>query len=67
MPVGGIGTGDISIGGNGQWKDVEIMNKPGIGFYGAPTPKETPCFMIFVQERVTLHEGETKEFSVPGE
>jgi non-lysosomal glucosylceramidase len=51
MPVGGIGTGDISIGGNGQWKDVEIMNKPGIGFYGAPTPKEAPCFMIFVQER----------------
>jgi uncharacterized protein (DUF608 family) len=51
MPVGGIGTGDISIGGNGQWKDVEIMNKPGIGFYGAPTPKEAPCFMIFVQDR----------------
>ncbi len=51
MPVGGIGTGDISIDGNGQWKDVEIMNKPGIGFYGAPTPKEAPCFMIFVQER----------------
>src|SRR5690349_18041766 len=22
MPVGGIGTGNISIGGNGQWKDV---------------------------------------------
>ena len=50
MPVGGIGTGDISIGGNGQWKDVEIMNKPGMGFYGAPTPKEAPCFMIFAQD-----------------
>ena len=35
MPVGGIGTGNISIGGNGQWKDVEIMNKPGMGFYGS--------------------------------
>ena len=22
MPVGGIGTGNISIAGNGQWKDV---------------------------------------------
>ena len=22
MPVGGIGTGNISIGGNGQWRDV---------------------------------------------
>ena len=47
MPVGGIGTGNISIGGNGQWKDVEIMNKPGMGFYGSVTPKNAPCFMIF--------------------
>ena len=36
MPVGGIGTGTISLGGNGQWKDVEIMNKPAKGYYGAP-------------------------------
>jgi non-lysosomal glucosylceramidase len=50
MPVGGIGTGDISIGGNGQWMDVEMMNKPGIGFYGSVTPQQAPCFMIFVQD-----------------
>jgi non-lysosomal glucosylceramidase len=50
MPVGGIGTGNISIGGNGQWKDVEIMNKPGIGFYGSTSPKQAPCFMIFTQD-----------------
>jgi len=49
MPVGGIGTGNISIGGNGQWKDVEIMNKPGMGFYGSVTPKRAPCFMVFTQ------------------
>src|SRR4030095_2209175 len=49
MPVGGIGTGNISIGGNGQWKDVEIMNKPGMGFYGSVTPKQAPCFMVFTQ------------------
>ena len=49
MPVGGIGTGNISIGGNGQWKDVEIMNKPGMGFYGSVTPKHAPCFMIFTK------------------
>src|SRR5690348_6797924 len=47
MPVGGIGTGSISIGGNGQWKDVEVMNKPGIGFYGSSTPKQAPCFLIY--------------------
>ncbi len=51
MPIGGIGTGDISIGGNGQWKDVEIMNKPGMGFYGSVTPKQAPCFMIFTRDR----------------
>jgi non-lysosomal glucosylceramidase len=50
MPLGGIGTGDISIGGNGQWKDVEIMNKPGMGFYGSLTPKQAPCFMIYTRD-----------------
>ena len=49
MPVGGIGTGNISIGGNGQWKDVEILNKPGMGYYGSVTPKNAPCFMVFTQ------------------
>ncbi|HZY37261.1 MAG TPA: GH116 family glycosyl-hydrolase [Mucilaginibacter sp.] len=51
MPVGGIGTGDISIGGNGQWMDVEMMNKPGIGFYGSVTSQQAPCFMVFVQDQ----------------
>ena len=49
MPVGGIGTGNISIGGNGQWKDVEIMNKPAMGFYGAMVPKQAPFFMVFTR------------------
>lgn len=51
MPVGGIGTGNISIGGNGQWKDVEVMNKPGKGFYGSQTPKQAPCFLIFTEDQ----------------
>jgi non-lysosomal glucosylceramidase len=50
LPVGGIGTGTISLGGNGQWKDVEIMNRPGKGFYGAETPKTAPCFMVFTED-----------------
>jgi uncharacterized protein (DUF608 family) len=50
MPVGGIGTGDISLGGNGQWKDVEIMNKPGIGYNGAASSKLAPCFLLFTQD-----------------
>jgi non-lysosomal glucosylceramidase len=62
MPVGGIGTGDISIAGNGQWQDVEIMNKPGMGFYGAASPKEAPCFMIFTQQQ----NGEKKSKTLTG-
>src|SRR5882757_8402160 len=50
MPVGGIGTGNISIGGNGQWKDVEIMNRPAMGFYGAHNPKQAPFFMVFTKD-----------------
>src|ERR1700755_3004483 len=61
MPVGGIGTGDISIAGNGQWQDVEMMNKPGMGFYGAASPKEAPCFMIFTQQN-----GEKKSKTLTG-
>jgi uncharacterized protein (DUF608 family) len=49
MPIGGIGTGDISIGGNGQWRDVEIMNRPAMGYYGAVNPKQAPCFLVFTQ------------------
>ena len=62
MPVGGIGTGDISIAGNGQWQDVEIMNKPGMGFYGASSPKQAPCFMIFTQTQ----SGEKKSKTLTG-
>lgn len=47
MPIGGLGCGNISIGGNGQWKDVEIMNKPAMGFYGAHYPKQAPFFMVY--------------------
>ncbi|GAB3557974.1 GH116 family glycosyl-hydrolase [Spelaeicoccus albus] len=32
MPVGGIGTGCISVGGRGQLVDWELFNRPGVGF-----------------------------------
>ena len=32
LPVGGIGTGTISLGGRGDWRDWEIMNRPAKGF-----------------------------------
>lgn len=62
MPIGGIGTGNISIAGNGQWKDIEIMNRPAIGFYGAHSPKQAPFFMIFTQNE----KGEKKIKTLTG-
>ncbi|MDX2188231.1 MAG: GH116 family glycosyl-hydrolase [Bacteroidota bacterium] len=50
MPIGGIGTGIISLGGNGEIKDLEIMNKPAIGFNGSADPKNAPFFMIFTSQ-----------------
>ena len=32
LPLGGIGTGTVSLGGKGDFRDWEIMNRPGKGF-----------------------------------
>jgi len=44
LPLGGIGTGTVSLGGRGQLRDWEIMNRPSKGF----NPQDT-FFAIRVQ------------------
>jgi uncharacterized protein (DUF608 family) len=37
LPLGGIGTGTLSLGGRGQLRDFEVINKPAKGFAPAHT------------------------------
>lgn len=44
MPIGGIGTGTISLGGRGDLRDWEIVNRPAKGF----NPVNS-CFTIYAK------------------
>ncbi len=67
MPLGGIGTGTVSIGGKGDLRDWEIMNRGAIGFLPAfklvpPTIANGPFFAIYFKKgedeaRVKVLEG----------
>jgi non-lysosomal glucosylceramidase len=47
LPLGGIGTGTVSLGGRGDLRDWEIMNRPAKGFI--PRGSASPFFAIHVQ------------------
>jgi len=46
LPLGGIGTGTVSLGGRGNLQDWEIMNRPAKGF----TPSPYPFFAIYIKQ-----------------
>jgi len=48
MPLGGIGTGTVSLGGRGDLRDWEIMNRPAKGFVPA-SGDIRPFFALFAQ------------------
>jgi len=55
MPLGGIGTGGVSIGGRGDLRDWELMNRGAIGWVPAfklvqPTIANSPFFAIYYKE-----------------
>jgi uncharacterized protein (DUF608 family) len=49
LPLGGIGTGTVSLGGRGELCDWEIMNKPGKRFSTITDGNQAPFFAVYVR------------------
>ena len=48
LPLGGIGTGTVSLGGRGDLRDWEVMNRPGKGFVPV-FAGAAPFFALYAQ------------------
>lgn len=62
LPLGGIGTGTVSLGGRGELRDWEIMNVPAKKYSTVTTGNNAPFFSIYVKSQgnspvTTLLEG----------
>ncbi len=51
LPLGGIGTGTVSLGGRGELRDWEIMNTPGKKFSTITDGNQAPFFAIYVKPK----------------
>ena len=49
LPLGGIGTGTVSLGGRGDLRDWEIMNRPAKGFVPFVGQQTGPFFAIYTK------------------
>lgn len=49
LPLGGIGTGTMSLGGRGELRDWEIMNIPGKKYSTVTTGNNAPFFAIYTK------------------
>lgn len=50
LPLGGIGTGTVALGGRGELRDWEIMNKPGKKFSTITNGNQAPFFAIYTKK-----------------
>jgi len=76
MPVGGLGTGTVSLAGNGAIRDWEIMNRPAKGFnpwlFKGPPVQRSPFFALYIKEenkkgQAVLLEGPLDEIYYEGD
>jgi non-lysosomal glucosylceramidase len=49
LPLGGIGTGTVSLGGRGELRDWEIMNVPAKGYSTVTEGNDAPFFAIYAK------------------
>ncbi len=49
LPMGGIGTGTVSLGGRGELKAWQIMNRPGMNYSTVTAGNNAPFFSIYVK------------------
>lgn len=62
LPVGGIGTGTVSLGGRGELRDWEIMNVPAKKYSTVTTGNNAPFFAIYARP----HGGKPKTLMLAG-
>ena len=51
LPLGGIGTGTVSLGGRGELRDWEIMNVPAKNYSTVTTGNNAPFFAIYTKAK----------------
>jgi non-lysosomal glucosylceramidase len=71
MPLGGIGTGQVSLGGRGDLRDWELMNRPAKGYKPPIDERVAPFFAIRTQSgketpRTRALEGPMEDYEVEG-